>query len=98
MFKWFKRKTDESQTVKVKEVKAVSPIKGPVFKMPEQTVRKQYVGGKQWTEDEDNIILSFYNLGVNATYISEALTKAGFERSTNAVQIRISRLNKNAVK
>lgn len=96
MFKWFKRKTDESQTVKVKEVKAV-PTKGPVLRMPEQTVRKPYVGGKQWTEDEDNIILSFYNLGVNATYISEALTKAGFERSTNAVQIRISRLNKNAV-
>ena len=97
MFNLFKRKTDKSITVKVKEVKAV-PTKGPVFKMPEQTVRKQYVGGKQWTEDEDNIIRSFYNLGVNATYISEALTKAGFERSTNAVQIRISRLNKKAGK
>ena len=73
----------KNKTEEVKTVEAVSPT-------------RNYTGGRHWTADEDNIITSFYNLGVNPEYISEALTKAGYERSTNAVQIRISRLNKAA--
>lgn len=71
---------------KTEEVKAVEAV----------TTTRSYTGGRHWTVDEDNIITSFYNLGVNPAYISEALTKAGYERSPNAVQIRISRLNKLA--
>lgn len=82
MFNLFK--TKKTKTEQVKEVKAVmeAPRKG------------NYTGGKTWTKEEDMIITGFYNLGIAASYISEKLTECGYERSTNAVQIRISRLNK----
>jgi hypothetical protein len=84
LFKGKRTKTFELHKSKLNEVKNV-----------EASATRTYTGGKHWTKDEDNIIRSFYNLGISTEYISEALTKAGFERSPNAVQIRISRLNNN---
>lgn len=89
MFKWFKK----PRTQQVKTVKAV--VHTPV-RMPELTMRQPYTGGTRWTEDEDNIVKSFYNLGVKPAYISEALTKAGYERSAAAVTARVHKLNKLA--
>ena len=82
MFNLFK--TKKTKTEEVKEVKAVVEVPR----------RNNYTGGKTWTKEEDMIITGFYNLGIAASYISEKLTECGYERSTNAVQIRISRLNK----
>ena len=82
MFNLFK--TKKTKTEEVKEVKAV--VEAPR--------RNNYTGGKTWTKEEDMIITGFYNLGIAPSYISEKLTECGYERSTNAVQIRISRLSK----
>ena len=82
MFNLFK--TKKTKTEQVKKVKAV--VQAPR--------KSHYTGGKTWTIEEDMFITGFYNLGIAASYISEKLTECGHERSTNAVQIRISRLNK----
>lgn len=83
MFNLFK--TKKTKTQEVKEVEAV--VEAPR--------RNNYTGGKTWTKEEDMIITGFYNLGIAPSYISERLTECGYERSTNAVQIRISRLGKS---
>ena len=81
---------------KSKEVKTVKAVAHTPVRMPELTMRQPYTGGTRWTEDEDNIVKSFYNLGVKPAYISEALTKAGYERSAAAVTARVHKLNKLA--
>jgi hypothetical protein len=83
MFNLFK--TKKTKTQEVKKVEAVVAVPR----------RNNYTGGKTWTKEEDMIITGFYNLGIAPSYISEKLTECGYERSTNAVQIRISRLNKS---
>ena len=82
---------------KSKEVKTVKAVAPTQVRMPELTMRQPYTGGTRWTEDEDNIVKSFYNLGVKPAYISEALTKAGYERSPAAVSARVHKLNKLAL-
>jgi len=82
-----------SKSKEVKSVKAVAPTQ---VRTPELTMRQPYTGGTRWTDDEDNIVKSFYNLGVKPAYISEALTKAGYERSAAAVSARVHKLNKLA--
>lgn len=89
MFNWFKK----TKTEEIKTVEAVAPTQ---VRMPELTMRQPYTGGTRWTDDEDNIVKSFYNLGVKPAYISEALTKAGYERSAAAVSARVHKLNKLA--
>lgn len=83
MFNLFK--TKKTKTQEVKKVEAVVEVPR----------RNNYTGGKTWTKEEDMIITGFYNLGIAPSYISEKLTECGYERSTNAVQIRISRLGKS---
>jgi hypothetical protein len=84
MFNLFKKKKKkkENKIAAVKTVTAVSSTRAP------------YTGGKVWTTEEDMIITGFYNLGIPYAYIAEKLTECGHERSINAVQIRIHRLNK----
>ena len=100
-----------SKSKEVKTVKAVAPtqVRTPELTMrqpytggtrwTEDERSEEHTSELQsrWTEDEDNIVKSFYNLGVKPAYISEALTKAGYERSAAAVSARVHKLNKLAL-
>lgn len=85
MFNFFKKKIKDTEVINLKK-KATSTPK-----------RREYTGGKTWTTDEDMIIVGFYNLGISPKWIAEKLVEAGFERSENAVRIRLTRLQQSFI-